>query len=288
MHAWLRRQHLHVMAGRNHAKGSLWSSCKLFLGPEWLRDGYAAMMAKTEYPSHLPCLLPQMDRTEFNVLTTHSKKLRRGKIQEQNTNATHWGASCQICQLSEQKVLQCLQADLHKLFLHTSDHRNILSYCGFANLRCVLMFRFPGVLWPTNRSNLLYQVAGYCFSIWPFANFLQKTNYCRWKQSMKLNLAENAQCFEPTAGLILISAHFGSCRVFLLSHRTPTPKDNVQGQPVKFLVVAAEADDCTEFCWVLAIRNHSGKMHPDHNGCQVFSEILALGRHHCVQGSAIF
>lgn len=103
------------------------------------------------------------------------------------------------------------------------------------------------------------------------SSFLHKTNYCRWKQCMKLNLAENAKWFEPNAGLMLTPAHFGNCQSSSWAtwhqHQRTT---SMQGQPVKFLVVAAKADGCTDFCQTLAIRNRAGKMHPDHHGCPVF------------------
>lgn len=157
------------MAGRNHAQGPLRSSCKLFLGPDWLREGCAATMAYTEYPSHLPCLLPQVDRTEFNLLTTHSKKLLHGKIQGK-TQAQHIrephakSASC-----SNRKCCNVCKLFCAIFFYthHRSIFMHILVHCGFASIRWVLMFCLAGVLLPLHTSNLLDQIAVYSNSIWP-------------------------------------------------------------------------------------------------------------------------
>ena len=83
------------------------------------------------------------------------QKVASWQNSRQNTSATHPGASCQICQLFEQKVLQCLQAVLHDFFYthHRSIFMHILVHCGFASIRWVLMFCLAGVLLPLHTSN---------------------------------------------------------------------------------------------------------------------------------------
>ena len=214
IHAWLRRQHVHVMAGRNHAQGPLRSSCKLFLGPDWLREGCAATMAYTEYPSHLPCLLPQVDRTEFNLLTTHSKKLLHGKIQGK-TQAQHIrephakSASCSNRKCCNVCKLFCTIFFTHIIVVYSCIFSCIVALQAFAGFWCFAWLEFYYLC--TRRTcwtKLLFTpiLFGRCSS------FLHKTNYCRWKQCMKLNLAENAKWFEPNAGLMLTPAHFGNCQ----------------------------------------------------------------------------